>query len=153
MTSTAGYEPSSTDWVREQVELYERTNGEQGNNLDGDPALPVVILTSTGARTGMLRKTPVMRIEHDGVYAVVAAVGGAPNNPGWYHNLRAHPIVELRDRAGVHRLRAREATGPEKADWIARTDALYPWYPGYREKAAAAGRDIPLLILEPLPQP
>lgn len=151
MTSTAAYQPSTTGWVREQVELYERTNGAQGNTLNGDPALPVVILTSTGARTGLLRKTPVMRIEHNGIYAVVAAVGGGPTNPGWYHNLRAHPDVDLRDRDTVHRLRARETTGDEKARWIVRTDALYAWYPGYREQAAAAGRDIPLFVLEPLP--
>lgn len=150
---TSPYEPSTTDWVRAQVELYERTNGARGNTLNDDPDMPVVVLTSTGAKTGKIRKTPIMRIEHQGRYAAVAAVGGAPTNPGWYHNLRAHPMVELRDRATTQPMRAREATGAEKTAWVERTDALYPWYPEYREKAAAAGRDIPLFILEPLPQP
>ncbi|HEY1969332.1 MAG TPA: nitroreductase/quinone reductase family protein [Pseudonocardia sp.] len=145
------YQPSTTDWVRAQVELYERTNGNDGNTLGGDPDLLVVILTHRGAKTGKVRKTPVMRIEHHGTYAAVAAVGGAPTNPAWYHNLLAHPDVELRDRAQVHRMRAREACGAEKQDWIDRTDTLYPWYPEYREKAAASGRDIPLFILEPTP--
>jgi deazaflavin-dependent oxidoreductase (nitroreductase family) len=149
---TDDYQPSTTDRVREQVELYERTDGADGNTANGNPDMPVVILTNRGAKTGKIRKTPVMRIEHNGTYAAVAAAGGAPTNPGWYHNLLANTDVELRDRAQVHRLRAREASGAEKQEWIDRTDALYPWYPEYRERAASAGRDIPLFLLEPLPR-
>jgi deazaflavin-dependent oxidoreductase (nitroreductase family) len=150
MSLTGEYEPSTTDWVREQVETYERSNGAEANTLNDDPNLPVVILTHRGARSGKIRKAPVMRIEHNGTYAAAAAVGGAPTNPAWYHNLLAHPVVELRDRATIHALRAREAFGAEKLEWIERADALYPWYPGYRQKAAEAGRDIPLFLLEPL---
>lgn len=150
---TGEYEPSATDGVRQQVELYERTNGAEGNTVNGNPAMPVVILTHLGAKSGKVRKTPVMRIEHNGSYAAVAAVGGAPTNPGWYHNLLAHPDVQLRDGATVSSLRAREAAGDEKAEWIGRADAHYPWYPEYRRKAAESGRDIPLFILEPTPHP
>jgi deazaflavin-dependent oxidoreductase (nitroreductase family) len=126
---TGDYGPSTTDWVRDQVELYERTDGAEGHTVGGDPDMPVIILTHRGARSGKIRKTPIMRIEHAGSYAAVAAVGGAPTNPAWYHNLLAHPTVERRDRTTVHRMRAREATGAEKTEWIARTDALYPFYP------------------------
>ena len=143
------YEPSPHESVRDQVELYEATGGAEGSTLNGDPALPVVILTSRGVRSGRTRKTPLMRIEHAGTYAVVAATGGAPTNPGWYHNVRADPLVELRDRDVVHRLRAREVSGEEKERWIAFVDALYAWYPDFRAQAAEAGRDIPLLVLEP----
>lgn len=145
------YAPSSDPLVREQVELYEATDGAEGNTLGGDPALPVVILTSRGARSGRIRKTPIMRIEHDGVYAAVAAMGGAPTHPAWYHNVRAEPSVELRDRDVVHRVTAREVSGEEKARWVAFVDAIYSWYPEFRARAAQAGRDIPLFVLEAEP--
>src|SRR5690242_11840737 len=90
------YEPSTADWSRRQVELYEATNGEQGGDLRGRP---VIVLTSRGARSGKIRKTPLMRVEHNGRYAVVASLGGAPNNPSWYHNLTEDPHVELQDGA------------------------------------------------------
>jgi deazaflavin-dependent oxidoreductase (nitroreductase family) len=96
MPLTGEYEPSPSVWSRKQAELYEATNGEEGAELRGRP---VIVLTSVGAKTGKLRKTPLMRVEHDGVYAVVASLGGAPKHPVWYHNLKTHPEVELQDRA------------------------------------------------------
>jgi deazaflavin-dependent oxidoreductase (nitroreductase family) len=149
MSMCGEYEPSTVRWIREQVDLYERTNGAEGNTLENDPTRPVVILTSRGARSGKIRKTPVMRIEHAGIYAVVAAVLGAPRNPSWYHNLLAYPEVELQDRETVHSLRAREGRGTEKVEWVGRIDTLYPWYQKYRDKAAEAGREIPVFILDP----
>jgi deazaflavin-dependent oxidoreductase (nitroreductase family) len=98
--------------VREQVALYEATGGEEGGTLEGRP---VVILTMTGATSGKIRKTPIMRIEHDGIYLAVASNGGAPSHPAWYHNLIAHPEVRLQDGAQVHSLRAREVFGQERA--------------------------------------
>ena len=96
MPLTGEYEPSPSAWARKQAELYEATNGEEGAELRGRP---VIVLTSVGAKTGKLRKTPLMRVEHDGVYAVVASLGGAPKHPVWYHNLKKNPEVELQDRA------------------------------------------------------
>jgi len=104
------YAPSTSSWSRKQAELYEATNGEQGADLQGRP---VIVLTSVGARTGKIRKTPLMRVEHDGVYAVVASLGGAPKNPVWYHNLKNNPHVELQDRGTKRDYMAREVTGDE----------------------------------------
>jgi deazaflavin-dependent oxidoreductase (nitroreductase family) len=139
------YKPSSRDPVREQVELYERTDGEEGSTLWG---MPVVVLTSKGAKTGRLRKTPLMRIEHQGSYAIGATDGGAPHHPAWYHNVVADPIVQLQDRGHIQLMQARELTRHEKQEWMDRADQLYPFYREYREKA---GRDIPLILLEPVP--
>ncbi|MFQ3558957.1 nitroreductase family deazaflavin-dependent oxidoreductase [Streptomyces gramineus] len=140
------YEPSSTDWVREQVAQYEATDGVEGGTLL--TPLPVVILTSRGARSGKLRKTPLMRIEHNGSYAAVASNGGAPAHPSWYRNVVSHPLVEAQDRAVRRDMLAREVHGEEKAAWWRRADAAYPLFPEYR---ARAGRDIPLFVLEPVP--
>src|SRR5437773_1686198 len=96
MTVEGEYAPSRAGWVREQVELYETSGGTKGTTLR-DTGLPVVIITNRGVRTGKVRKTPVMRVEHGGRYAAVASQGGAPDHPGWYHNFRAHPLVELQD--------------------------------------------------------
>jgi deazaflavin-dependent oxidoreductase (nitroreductase family) len=139
------YVPSPSERVRDQVARYEATDGADGGELGG---LPVIILTTTGARSGALRKTPIMRVERDGVYAAIASYAGRPDNPQWYHNLIAHPLAELRDGAQVRRVRARELSGAEKQDWWAVADALNPAYARYR---ASAGRDIPVLALEPAP--
>src|SRR2546428_613925 len=122
------YEPSASARSREQVELHEATNGAKGGDLRGRP---VSVLTSTGARTGRLRKTPLMRVEHDGVYAVVASRGGAPHHPVWYHNLKKNPHVELQDGATKHDYVAREVTGEEKATWWDRAVETWPDYAGY----------------------
>jgi deazaflavin-dependent oxidoreductase (nitroreductase family) len=139
----ATYVPSPSERVRDQVARYEATGGADGGEQGG---LPVVILTTTGARSGSSRKTPIMRVERDGVYAAIASYNGGPRNPQWYYNLVAHPEAELRDGTKVHRVRARELTGAEKQRWWDIADALNPNYAKYR---ASSGRDIPLLALEP----
>ena len=138
------YVPSPSERVRDQVELYEATDGREGGTLEGRP---VVILTMTGATTGKIRKTPIMRIEQDRTYLAVASAGGAPKHPAWYHNLIAHPELRLQDGAQVHPLRAREVFGQEKAEAWKLAESRWPHFPDYRAKA---GREIPILILEPV---
>ncbi|MEU0334350.1 nitroreductase family deazaflavin-dependent oxidoreductase [Streptomyces sp. NPDC006193] len=140
------YEPSPTQWVREQVELYESSGGTKGTTLR-DTGLPVIVLTSRGAKSGKLRKTPLMRVEHEGRYAAVASVGGAPDHPFWYFNLKAHPHVELQDGPVKRDMRAREVTGAEKDEWWERAVAAFPPYADYRKKTS---REIPVFVLEPL---
>ena len=140
------YEPSAQQWVREQVELYERSGGTQGTTLR-DTGLPVVIMTNRGVRSGKLRKTPVMRVEHDGRYLAVASQGGAPTHPAWYANLVAEPLVELQDGADVRDMRARELTGAEREQWWERAVQAFPPYAEYQRKTQ---RVIPLLLLEPV---
>jgi deazaflavin-dependent oxidoreductase (nitroreductase family) len=144
MPLTGEYLPGTSDWSRNTVDRYEATDGEQGGMLNGSP---VVVLTSVGARTGGLRKTPLMRVEHDGRYAVVASLGGAAHNPQWYHNLVANPHVELQDRGFKRDYRAREVTGDEKAVWWARAVAAFPPYADYQRKTR---RQIPVFVLEPM---
>ena len=139
------YEPATEQWVRDQVELYERTGGTEGNTFR-DTGLPIVIVTNRGAISGKLRKTPVMRVEHDGRYAVVASRGGAPEHPRWYYNIRANPHVELQDGAHKRDMTAREVTGQEKAAWWERAVAAYPPYADYQRKTE---RVIPVFVLEP----
>jgi deazaflavin-dependent oxidoreductase (nitroreductase family) len=139
------YEPSTRDWVREQVEQYEASDGTQGTTLR-DTGLPVVIITNRGARSGKLRKTPVMRVEHDGRYAAIASQGGAPTHPRWYYNLRSDPLVELQDGPSRWDMIAREVTGDERAQWWQRAVAAYPPYAEYQQKTA---RQIPVFVLEP----
>ncbi|MGW7402641.1 nitroreductase family deazaflavin-dependent oxidoreductase [Streptomyces sp. NPDC054833] len=139
------YEPSPTQWVRDQVELYESSGGTKGTTLL-DTGLPVILLTTLGARSGKIRKTPLMRVEHDGRYAVVASQGGAPNHPVWYFNVKADPRVELQDGPVKRDMTARELTGDEKAVWWDRAVAAYPPYAEYQEKTSRA---IPVFLLEP----
>lgn len=138
------YAPSTSPWAREQAERYEASGGTEATTLQGRP---VVVLTSVGARTGLLRKTALMRVEHGGEYAVVASKGGAPDHPVWYHNLRAHPLVELQDGPVRRDYTARELTGDERALWWDR--ALEVW-PPYAEYQAATERLIPVLLLTPV---
>ncbi|MGW0611583.1 nitroreductase family deazaflavin-dependent oxidoreductase [Streptomyces sp. NPDC002788] len=139
------YEPSPTQWVRRQVELYESSGGTEGTTLQGSK-MPVVVLTSRGARSGKLRKTPVMRVEHEGRYAAVASLGGSPKHPVWYFNLKADPHVELQDGPVKQDMTAREVTGEEKAAWWERAVAAYPAYADYQRKT---DREIPVFVLEP----
>ncbi|MGW4227445.1 nitroreductase family deazaflavin-dependent oxidoreductase [Streptomyces bauhiniae] len=139
------YEPSPEQWVRDQVELYESSGGTKGTTLR-DTGLPVIVLTTRGARSGKIRKTPLMRVEHDGKYAVVASVGGAPKHPVWYFNVKADPTVELQDGPEKREMRAREVQGDEKAQWWERAVAAYPPYAEYQEKT---DREIPVFVLEP----
>ncbi|MFB4419662.1 nitroreductase family deazaflavin-dependent oxidoreductase [Streptomyces sp. QL37] len=137
------YEPSPTTWVREQVELIESSGGTQGTTLRGRP---VILLTTLGAKSGKLRKTPLMRVEHDGEYAVVASLGGAPKHPVWYYNVQAHPEVELRDGTVKQDMVAREITGEEKALWWDRAVEAFPDYADYQTKT---DREIPVFVLSP----
>lgn len=139
------YEPSPTAWVREQVELYESSGGTEGNTLM-DTGMPVILLTTLGAKSGKIRKTPLMRVEHDGKYAVVASQGGAPKHPVWYFNVKSEPHVELQDGTVKQDMTAREVTGTEKAEWWERAVAAYPPYADYQKKT---DREIPLFVLEP----
>lgn len=140
------YEPSPTKWVRDQVELYESSGGTQGTTLM-NTGMPVILLTTRGAKSGKLRKTPLMRVEHEGRYAAVASLGGAPKHPVWYHNVKADPHVELRDGTVLRDMKAREITGAEKEEWWERAVAAYPPYADYQEKT---DRVIPVFVLEPL---
>jgi deazaflavin-dependent oxidoreductase (nitroreductase family) len=144
MPLTGEYEPSTAAWAREQAELYEATNGEKGGELRG---VPVIVLTSVGAKTGKLRKTALMRVEHEGVYAVVASLGGAPKNPVWYQNLKSNPHVELQDRAIKRDYLAREVSGHEKATWWERAVQAWPDYATYQ---ARTDRQIPVFVLDPM---
>ena len=144
MSVEGEYEPSPQKWVRDQVELYEGSGGTQGTTLR-DTGLPVVIIANRGARSGKLRKTPVMRVEHDGRYAAVASQGGAPSHPRWYYNFRADPRVELQDGPHKQEMIARETTGDERAQWWERAVAAYPAYAEYQRKTA---RQIPVFVLE-----
>ena len=144
MPLTEDYEPSKSAWARKQAELIEATNGEEGGDLRGKP---VIVLTSVGAKTGKLRKTALMRVEHDGVYAVVASIGGAPKNPVWYYNLKQNPHVELQDRATKRDYTAREVTGDEKTIWWERAVEAWPDYANYQRKTE---RQIPVFVLDPM---
>jgi len=144
MPLTGEYEPGPSDWAREQAERFERSGGTEANTLRG---MPIIVLTSVGAKSGRLRKTPLMRVEHGSEYAVVASLGGAPRHPVWYHNLKAHPHIELQDGPVKRDYLAREATGDEKAVWWARAVAAYPDYAVYQEKTK---REIPVFVLTPI---
>ncbi|MFI8069053.1 nitroreductase family deazaflavin-dependent oxidoreductase [Streptomyces sp. NPDC086033] len=152
------YEPSTAQFVRDQVELYESSGGTQGTTLgvlvtrEEDEELedvPVVILTTLGAKSGKIRKSPLIRVEHDGSYAVVASAGGAPKHPVWYHNAVADPRVELQDGPVRRDMLAREVTGDEKAVWWARAVEAFPAYAEYQKNT---DREIPVLVLEPAPE-
>lgn len=138
------YAPSTRAWVREQVELYESSGGQRGTTLR-DTGLPVVIITNRGVRSGKVRKTPVMRVEHEGRYAAVASQGGAPTHPAWYYNLRAEPFAVLQDGPRTWDMIAREVTGEERAQWWERAVAAYPSYADYQRKTT---RVIPVFVLE-----
>ncbi|MBD7951311.1 MULTISPECIES: nitroreductase family deazaflavin-dependent oxidoreductase [Oerskovia] len=142
MPITGEYSPSTSDWARKQADLYESSGGTKGTTLRG---MPVVVLWTVGAKSGKIRKTPLMRVEHDGDYAVVASLGGAPQHPVWYHNVVANPHVELQDGPERHDYTAREVTGEEKALWWERAVAAYPDYASYQERT---DREIPVFVLE-----
>jgi deazaflavin-dependent oxidoreductase (nitroreductase family) len=140
---TGEYEPSTAERTRRQVELFERSNGAEGNTLRG---MPVIVLTTVGAKSGKLRKNALMRVEHDGEYAVVASLGGSPSHPVWYYNVVANPHVELQDGATRRDYTAREVSGAEKALWWERAVAAYPDYAAYQRRTE---REIPVFVLTP----
>jgi deazaflavin-dependent oxidoreductase (nitroreductase family) len=144
MPLTGEYEPSALDWSREQAEKYMESGGTEGTELQGKP---VILLTTIGAKSGKLRKTPLMRVEHDGEYAIVASLGGAPTNPVWYHNVQKNPRVELQDGPVTTDYEAREVFGDEKAVWWERAVAVWPDYAEYQKKT---DRQIPVFVLTPV---
>jgi deazaflavin-dependent oxidoreductase (nitroreductase family) len=139
------YAPSPHQWVRDQVEEFEGSNGTDGNTLR-ETGLPVIVVTNLGAKTGKVRKTPLMRVEHDGKYAAIASYGGAPKHPVWYYNLVANPRVELQDGTKRIEMVAREVSGTERDEWWERSVAAFPPYAQYQTKTT---RQIPVFVLEP----
>jgi deazaflavin-dependent oxidoreductase (nitroreductase family) len=143
MSLEGTYEPSPSQWVRDQVELYERTGGAEGNTLR-DTGLPVVIVTTRGNKSGKIRKTPLMRVEHDGAYALVASQGGAPTHPVWFYNLMANPeSVTIQDGPEPFEVSVREVQGEERATWWERAVAAFPPYAQYQLKTE---RRIPVFV-------
>ena len=140
------YVPSPTKWVRDQVELYESSGGTEGTTLR-DTGLPVVVVTNLGARSGKIRKTPLMRVEHEGRYVAVASKGGAPEHPTWYANLLAHPYVEVQDGPVKQDMTVREVHGEEREQWWERAVAAFPPYADYQRNTE---REIPVLVMEPV---
>lgn len=144
MPLTGEYAPSPDDFSREQAELFERTNGAEGNEMQGKP---IIVLTTLGAKSGKLRKTPLMRVEHDGEYLVVASKGGAPEHPTWYHNIVDAPLVELQDGPVRKDYTPRELSGDERATWWDRAVEAWPAYADYQTKT---DRLIPVFLLTPV---
>ena len=145
MTLDGEYEPSPWEWVRDQVDAYERSGGREANTLL-DTGLPVILVTTRGNKSGKLRKTPLMRVEHDGEYALVASLGGAPTHPVWYHNLMADPdALMVQDGADRFDATARELSGEERQEWWDRAVAAYASYADYQLKT---DRLIPVLLAE-----
>jgi F420H(2)-dependent quinone reductase len=141
------YVPSSDARTRDQVELYERTDGREGATMQGHP---VVVVTMRGARSGKLRKVALMRIERGGAYAIGASAGGQPRNPGWFHNVVTNPTVQLQDGPDRSLMTARVIEGDERESWLAYADELYPFFAGFRDRAAETGnREVPMILLEP----
>jgi len=146
MTVNGEYAPSPSQWVREQVEAYERTGGQEANTLL-DTGMAVVIVTMLGNKSGKVRKIALMRVAHDGEYALVASKGGAPENPVWYYNLNANPDqVTIQDGSEPFEAEVREVTGPERAVWWERAVAAYPPYDEYQTKT---DREIPVFVASP----
>ncbi len=143
----AGYIPSPRDWVREQVELYERSGGTEGTTLR-DTGLPVVLVTHTGNKTGAVRKTPLMRVKDGGNYVLVGSQGGAPTHPAWVFNLRAHPRIELRDRTFVQPMKVHEVT--DEAERTRLWKIAVAAFPPYEEYQTRTDRKIPVFVAEPL---
>jgi F420H(2)-dependent quinone reductase len=146
MSLQGEYAPSSAQWVRDQVEAYERSGGQEANTLR-DTGLPVVIVTMRGNKSGKVRKIALMRVEHSGQYALVASKGGAPAHPVWYYNLVANPgEVTLQDGPAPFEVRVRQVTGAERTTWWERAVAAYPPYAEYQQKTR---REIPVFVASP----
>ena len=137
------YEPGTADWVNEQVETYERSGGTEGTTMRG---VPVVVLTTKGAKSGKLRKFALMRVEHGGAYAAIASKGGAPKDPVWLRNIENHPLVEVQDGPDKNDYDARTLSGEERETWWERAVAVWPDYADYAKKT---DREIPVVLLEP----
>lgn len=138
------YGPSTWEWVADQAAEYEASNGRQANTLR-DTGLPIIVMTTVGHKTGLVRKVPLMKVEHEGIYAIVASKGGAVNHPGWYHNLLADPTVLIQDGPEPFETTVRLANGGERAEWWDRSVAAFSPYAEYQEKT---DREIPLFLTE-----
>ncbi len=146
MTIDGDYVPSTWQWVSDQVEAYERSGGTEANTLR-DTGIPVIIVTMRGKSSGLVRKIALMRVEHEGEYALVASVGGAPSNPAWYNNLVANPNeVLVQDGPTPVAMTVRELEGDERAVWWERSVAVFPTYGEYQQKTE---RTIPVLLASP----
>lgn len=146
MTLQGEYVPSKADWVREQVEKFEATDGREANTLR-DTGYPIVVITSVGAKSGYLRKNPVMRVERDGKYVAIASKGGAPDQPEWYFNFLANPEVDLQDGAVKKTYKARVLEGDERTEWWQYAVDTWGTYAEYQKKT---DREIPVFLLEPV---
>ena len=144
MPLSGDYEPSPWDWVRGDADKIIESGSTEGAEMKGKP---IILLTTIGAKSGKIRKTPLMRVEHNGEYAAVASLGGAPQNPVWYYNLKKNPQVELQDQTVKKDYVAREVTGEEKAIWWERSVAAFPDYADYQKKTT---REIPVFVLTPV---
>jgi deazaflavin-dependent oxidoreductase (nitroreductase family) len=144
MPLSGEYEESPWDWVRKDADRIMESGSTDGSEMKGKP---IILLTTIGAKSGKIRKTPLMRVEHGGEYAVVASLGGAPKNPVWYYNIKAHPQVELQDGADTKDYEAREVIGDEKAAWWERAVEAWPDYAEYQTKT---DRQIPVFVLTPV---
>ena len=138
------YGPSTWEWVADQAAEYEASNGQRANTLR-DTGLPIIVMTTVGHKTGLVRKVPLMKVEHEGIYAIVASKGGAVNHPGWYHNLLADPTVLIQDGPEPFETTVRLANGGERAEWWDRSVAAFSPYAEYQEKT---DREIPLFLTE-----
>jgi deazaflavin-dependent oxidoreductase (nitroreductase family) len=147
MTAQGEYAPSAFRWVRDQVETFERSGGKEANSLL-DTGLPVIVVTMRGNKTGKIRKIALMRVEHEGEYALVASLGGAPKHPVWYYNIKAKPNeVAIQDGDRLFDVRVHEASGKERDDWWRRAVAAYPPYQEYQQKTS---RQIPVFVARPV---
>ncbi len=146
MPLTGEYEPTPSDWVREQVETYERTNGAEANTLL-DTGIPIIVVTTMGKTSGKLRKFALMRVEHEGEYALVASMGGAPKNPSWYHNIVAQPLVMIQDGPAPGDFTTEIVEDDERQTWWERAAAVFPTYDKY---AAKTERTIPVFVARPV---
>ncbi len=145
MTTNAEYGPSTWDWVAEQVEAYEASNGTEANTLR-DTGIPIIVMGTIGHKSGLIRKVPLMRVEHEGSYALIASKGGAPANPGWFYNLEANPNITMQDGPEPWDTVARRVEGAERDEWFERGVAVYPPYAEYQEKT---DRLIPVFVTPP----
>ena len=142
------YEPSTWGWVAEQVERYEASGGTEANTLM-DTGIPIIVMTTVGHKSGKVRKVPLMRVEHEGEYGIIASKGGNPTHPGWYYNLLADPSVMIQDGPEPSAFIVREISGEERATWWERSAAVFAPFLEYETKAAEAGRVIPMFVAEP----
>ncbi len=149
MSEEREYGPSTWDWVRDQVEEYESSNGERANTLR-DTGIPIIVMTTVGHKSGLIRKVPLMRVEHEGEYAIIASKGGRPTHPEWYYNLLADSNVQIQDGPAPKDYVVRELSGDERAEWYARGEAVFPNYTEYAASATGHGRTIPVFVATPV---